>query len=159
MVVSGTNAVAWATASAAPHSALPPWPAYAFGGIALAGLYAALASLARIWPFGALRSPSEVLDERIRLGRDARERIGRLGLSDHDAQVEYVRGFTRTGAALERYVPAVVDDFMLADVDDPLTARSSDSASAIKHPASRQARHLRLIDAKLDVLTGARREM
>jgi hypothetical protein len=142
--VAGTNAVAWATASTAPHAALPSWPAYAFGGIALLGLYVAGASLLRIWPFGALRAPREILDERIRLGRDARERIVRLGLADEDAQVEYVRWFVRTSAAVERYVPAVADEFMLAAADDTRF--------------SGQVLLVQLINAKLAVLARARRE-
>src|ERR1039458_2611162 len=79
--VCGTNAVAWASAASASKLGLPSWPAIAFGAIAVIGVYGTIAPLARIWPFRALRAPKEVLDEQIRLAREARERIVRVGLS------------------------------------------------------------------------------
>ena len=117
-VVCGTNAVAWAAASAPTHSALPAWPAYAFCVIAVCGLYAAVAPLLRIWPFASLRSPGEVLDERIRLGRRARERITRERLDDTEATIEYTRWFIRTADALDARVPALADRFTDAKLSE-----------------------------------------
>lgn len=145
VVVAGTNAVAWAAAASSPNSNLPSWPAYAFGAIAVLALYASLAPLLRIWPFGSLRSPPEVIDDCIRAGRDARERIARLGLSDEDAQIEYTRWFIRSSNAIERYVPAVADEFLIAEADS-------------KHFRG-QALLVRLIKEKLLVLEQARREI
>ena len=140
----GTNAVAWASAASASKLGLPSWPAIAFGAIAVIGVYGTIAPLARIWPFRALRAPKEVLDEQIRLAREARERIVRLGLSDEASQVEYLRWFFGASVALERYVPAIADEFLLADADD--TAFSG------------QALLVQVINSKLRVLQRGRGE-
>jgi hypothetical protein len=143
--ISGTNAVAWASAASPSGSALPLWPAFAFGAIALVGIFGTIAPLARIWPFHALRSPAEILDEQMRLGHDARERLVRLGLSEKEARLEYVRWFIRTGTLLERYVPAIADEFTLASADE---TRFSGQVLVVQ-----------LINAKLGVLKAARRDL
>jgi hypothetical protein len=147
IVVSGTNAGAWAVASAPADSALPLWPAYAFGGIAICGLYAAIAPLVRIWPFSALRSAGEVLDEHIRLGRAVRERIRHEQVSDTEATIDYVRWFMRTADALDDYVPSVADQFTFA--------RLSEEENVL----GPQGRLVALVNMGLAVLAEARRDV
>jgi len=48
------GAFTWWLASASAGSELPQWPAYAFGVIALFGLYCVFAPLLAWWPFGRL---------------------------------------------------------------------------------------------------------
>lgn len=52
--VSVSAAFEWLTAASAAGSKLPQWPAYAFGAVALAGLYCTFSSLLGRWPFGRL---------------------------------------------------------------------------------------------------------
>ena len=59
----GSGAFAWWLASASADSELPQWPAYAFGAVALVGLYCVFAPLLRWWPFGRpTPAPAPVLE-------------------------------------------------------------------------------------------------
>lgn len=141
--VCATNAVAWGVASAPADSPLPPWPVVVFAGFAVVGFYTAAAALLRRWPFGMLQSTGELLDDCIRDGRAARERITREGLADNDAIFEYSLWFLRTSNMLEARVPALADKFN--------RARSVDFDTPPK-------RHMVvLINMQLDVLTEARK--
>jgi hypothetical protein len=76
--MTGTNAVAWAVGSTAAKSTLPLWPVFIFGAMTVLALYVLGAALARWWPFHRLAlAPAELLDDCIRRGRDARERLSR----------------------------------------------------------------------------------
>jgi hypothetical protein len=116
--MAGTNAVAWAVGAAATHSPLPAWPAYAFGVLAVGGLYCLVASLARRWPFGRVQSVAELLDDYIRRGRDARDRITFEELGPLEAAHVVAEWVWRTANGLHEWFPAIADEFLLAAGDD-----------------------------------------
>ena len=68
-----------------------------------------------------------------------------LRLDEKAARVEYVRWFVHSSGVLERYVPTAIDEFNLAEGDEAHFGRQ---ALLIQH-----------INAKLDVLRRAWREM
>lgn len=140
--VSGTNTVALAIAAASAHSGIPPWPAYIFGVITLCGIYVIAAPLVRWWPFTAPGSVADLLDERVRAGRDARERIIFQPMESLEAEGEAARWILRTANLLHDYYPAIADRFLLASGDDA--------------SFSGQALVIQTINAKLAVLTDAR---
>ena len=139
----GTNAAAWAVGAAAAESHLPAWPAYAFGGLALLGVYVTAASLARLWPFHRLAmEPAELLDDCIRRGRDARARITYEGLDTWRAAREAAEWTLRTANLLHDHYPAVADEFLLASGDE--------------QQFSGQALAIRTLAVKIAVLSEAR---
>lgn len=139
--VCATNAVAWAVASAPAGSPLPAWPVFVFAGFAVVGFYIAAAALLRRWPFAMLQSTGELLDECIRDGRAARERVLREGLTDNDVIFEYSLWFLRTSNVLDSRVPALADRFN--------RARTVDFTPPKQHVVI-------LINMQLKVLTNAR---
>jgi hypothetical protein len=140
--VSGTNAVGWSVGAAAAHSPLPVWPAYVFGAMSLGGLYCVVAPLLRLWPFRGIRSVRELLDDYIRRGREARDRIIYRRLDDLAAAGEAAEWTLRTTNGLHARFPAITDAFLLA---------------AGNHQAfSGQALIIQTMNAKLAVLTSAR---
>jgi hypothetical protein len=84
--------------------------------LAAAGVYFAVAALARWWPMGGYRSVVEMLDDRIRTGRQVR-----LAVFTHEDHVEAGRitteWFAGTADALQVHFPAILDQFMLATGD------------------------------------------
>jgi hypothetical protein len=143
--VSAANAAALAVAATPAHSGVAIWPAYLFGAVALCGLYLLVAPLLRWWPFRGPGSVAELLDERIREGRDARERIIRSPMESLEAAGELATWTLRTANLLHELHPAIADRFLLASAD---------------HNAfSGQALQIQTINAKLAVLTDARTGM
>jgi hypothetical protein len=142
-LVAGTNTVAWAAGAAADKSTLPWWPVIAFGLITVIGLYIGIAPLLRWPPFHRLsRSTVEVLDECIREGRDARERVLRGKLDEWAVARAASEWMLRTANQLHETYPAILDRFLLAEGDP-------------QH-FSGQALAIRSIKVKLAVLEEAR---
>ena len=140
----GANAAAWAIGAAAQESHLASWPAYVFGGIALCALYLTIATLCKWWPFNRLvMAPAELLDDCIRRGRDARERIIYEQLEDWEAAREAAAWTLRTANLLHEHYPAVADEFLLATGEE-------------QH-FSGQALAVRTLAVKIDVLANARK--
>jgi len=137
------NAVAWASAAAPAHSALPVWPVYVFGLLGLCGLYCLIASLVPLWPFGRVRSVPELLDDYIRHGHEARERLIQERLEPLDGAAVVAEWTLRTANGLRARFPAIVDEFVLAAGND--------------QAFSGQALQIQHVNAKLDVLTRARK--
>jgi hypothetical protein len=75
LTVSAGAAITLAIAAASPHSGVSSLPAYIFGAVAIISLYILAAPLLRCWPFTAPGSVADLLDERIRASREARERM------------------------------------------------------------------------------------
>jgi hypothetical protein len=139
----GTNAAAWAVGATAVGSHLPVWPAYAFGGMALCGVYVTIATLARWWPFHRLAmAPAELLDDCIRRGRDARARIIYEKLNEWQTASVAAKWTLRTTNLLHDHYPAVADEFLLA--------------SGEREQFSGQALVIRTLAVKIDVLARAR---
>jgi len=138
----GTNAIGWLIGASTEHSPLPIWPAIVFGAFALAGAYLGLAPLVRRWPFRAPRSVPEVLDDAIRAGRDARDRLVQERLRGFDAAGVAAEWTLRVGNQLHRRFPAIADEFVLAAGD--------------RNAFSGQALLIQTINAKLAVLAKAR---
>jgi hypothetical protein len=140
--VCGTNAVAWAVGAGAAHSPLPVWPAYTFGSLAVGGCYLIVAPLARLWPFHRLVAPAELLDDCLRLGREARERIIREQLDSWGVARVAGTWQLRTMNRLDRHLPHLADAFMLA--------------SGNEENFSGQALVINTLNAKMGVLIEAR---
>lgn len=142
-VMSGTNAVAWAFGATAAHSPLPVWPAYVFGALTVCGLYCVVGSLVPVWPFRRFQSVAELLDDYIRQGRDARERITHEGLESLDAAGVVAHWTLRTANGLHVRFPAIADEFLLAAGND--------------QAFSGQALQIQTMNAKMAVLGKARK--
>jgi hypothetical protein len=138
----GTNAIGWLAGASAAHSPLPHWPAIIFGAFALGGFYLALAPLLRLSPFEGPRSVPEVLDNAIRAGREARERLVEEQLTGFDAAAVAAEWTLRVGNQLHRSFPAIADEFVLAAGD--------------QNAFSGQALLIQTINAKMAVLAKAR---
>jgi hypothetical protein len=132
-VVSAPNAVAWGVAAANSSTPLPAWPAYVFAVLALAGLYLACAPLARVWPFHRLSlAPAELLDDCIRQGIDARERIVREDLNELETTRVAAAWMFLTADHLHEGFPAIVDEYILASGDaDSFSGRERGSAASL----------------------------
>ena len=141
--MAGTNAVAWAVGATATGSPLPAWPAYAFGVLAGVGLYTLVASLVPLWPFGRVQTVAELLDDYIRRGRDARERILSEPLERFEAAGVVAEWVLRTSNGLHERFPAIADEFLLA--------------SANEQAYSGQALQIQIIVQKMAVLSKARK--
>jgi hypothetical protein len=140
--VSVAAATTVAVAAAPRHSGVAIWPAYAFGVISVGGLYLLLSPLLRWWPFAGPASVGDLLDQQIRAGRDARERIiyGRL---DSMAEASEAAAWTlATANLLHVNCPAIADNFLFAAGD--------------QRSFSGQALLVQTVNAKLAVLTAAR---
>lgn len=138
----GTTAIGWLLGASPADSPLPQWPAIVFGVFALAGVYLGLAPLLRVRPFQGPRSVPELLDNAIREGREARERVTLEKLSPLDAAAVAAEWTLQVGHQLHRRYPAIADEFVLAAGDQ----------SAF----SGQALLIQTINAKMAVLTKAR---
>ncbi len=132
----------WASASASAR-ALPDWPTYAFAALGALGLYCLVASLVPLWPFVRIRSVPELLDDSIRQGREARERIRQERLGGLEAASVAAEWTLRVGNALSRRFSAIVDECILAAGND-------------QH-FSGQALLIQTLNAKMDVLGNARK--
>jgi hypothetical protein len=137
----GSSVVVWLGAASVPHSGLPTWPAVVLGIITASGVYFAVAALARWWPMGGYRSVTEMLDDRIRTGRQVRQLV-----FTHEDHVEAGRiatdWFAATADALQEHFPAILDQFMLASGDQEHFSGSALVGS--------------LMNARLSVLTRVR---
>jgi hypothetical protein len=142
----GTNAGAWAVAASSAGAHLPGWPAVVFGVMATAGLVAAVLSLLRFWPFHGLAiAPADLLDDCIRRGRAARDKIVRGGLDEWEAAREAGVWTLFTSNRLEKHHPAIADRFLLVSGDD--------------ENLSGQALIVNTIAAKLALLSSAREQV
>ena len=140
--VAGGAAITLAIAAASPNSGVSSFPAYIFGAVAFCGLYVLVAPLLRWWPFRAPGSVADLLDERIRAGREARERITYHQLGWVEEANEAARWILKTANLLHARYPAIADRFLLAEGNE-------DSFSG-------QALAIQTINAKLAVLADAR---
>jgi hypothetical protein len=145
MTVSAGAAVTLWLAAAPAHSGVSSWPAYVFAIAAVAGAYVCIAPLLRFWPFTAPSSIAGLLDECIRTGRDARERITYQQLKPLEEAGEVAQWTLRTANLLHSHYPAIADRFLLA---------SGDEGSF-----SGQALLIQTLVAKLSVLGEAREGM
>jgi hypothetical protein len=142
LTVAAGAAITVGLAAAPAHSGVASWPSYVFGVVALAGLYVLVAPLAGWWPFAAPGSVAQLLDERIRAGRDARERIIYNALKPLEEAGEAGLWILRTANGLHEHYPAIADRFLLASGDES--------------QFSGQALLIQNLNAKLAVLTEAR---
>jgi hypothetical protein len=142
LTVSTGAAITVALAAAPRHSGISAWPAYVFGAVALCGLYLLVSPLLRWWPFAGPSSVADLLDQRIRAGRDARERITYHQLAPMEEAGEAATWVLKTANLLHDYYPAIADRFVLAEGD--------------QNSFSGQALVIQTINAKLAVLTEAR---
>jgi hypothetical protein len=143
--VSGANTAALAIAAASAHSGVPVLLAFIFGAVALCGVYLLVSPLLRWWPFSGPSSVAELLDERIKAGRETRDRITFQPFGPLEAAGEASRWILRTANLLDEFYPAIADRLLLA-------SGSSDAFSG-------QALVIQTINAKLGVLTKARESM
>jgi hypothetical protein len=140
-VAAGAAVTTWLAAAPA-RSGVSNWPAYVFAVVALAGAYLLVAPLTRCWPFTAPSSIPGLLDECIRAGRDARERITYEQLKPLEEAREVAQWTLRTANRLHAHYPAIADRFLLASGDE-----SSFSGQALL---------IQTVNAKLSVLGEAR---
>jgi hypothetical protein len=143
-VAAGAAITVWLAAAPA-HSGVSSWPAYVFSVVALGGAYLLVAPLIRWWPFRGPGSVADLLDERIRAGRDSRERITYQQLKPLEEARVAAEWMLRTANLLHEHYPAIADRFLLA---------SGDEGSF-----SGQALLIQNINAKLAVLSEARKGM
>ena len=142
LTVAATAAITVSVAAAPANSGISTWPVYVFGLVAVAGLYLLVAPLARWWPFAAPGAAAQFLDDRIRAGRDVRERITYYKLKPLEEAGEVGLWILRTANLLHEHYPAIADDFLLASGDES--------------QFSGQALLIQNVNAKLAVLTEAR---
>ena len=104
------------------------------------------AALAGWPPFHRLSmAPAELLDDRIRRGRDARARIIYEKLDHWEAAREAAEWTLRTANLLHAHYPAIADEFLLASGNEE---HNADQALAVNTLA-----------AKIDVLARARQRL